>query len=248
VLPQDIRKKTLAAITAANEAYVTVICLLKGGTAKTTSAWFIALYYATELRVPTLLIDADPSSQSAYDWYKVAKAEGWHIPPTLTVVRHPFEDLAEHIRDKRRDYGAIIVDVGGDSAQLFHEAVTEANRVIMPVAPTRIERRRIAATLKEAARAAALNPRPVTAHLVMVKADSRTSLPARTEHELTQPDDGTEPLPLARTKIHAWLHYMEAFGEIPTELGEYTALIEELETDHHDEHDQHDDEEELADA
>jgi cellulose biosynthesis protein BcsQ len=42
--------------------------MLKGGTGKTTSAWFIALYYAVVLGLPTLLLDADPTSQSAYDW------------------------------------------------------------------------------------------------------------------------------------------------------------------------------------
>lgn len=35
--PQDIRKKILAAITAAKEAYVIVICLLKGTTGTSTA-------------------------------------------------------------------------------------------------------------------------------------------------------------------------------------------------------------------
>jgi cellulose biosynthesis protein BcsQ len=56
---------------------VIVVGMLKGGTGKTTSAWFIALYYAVVLGLPTLLLDADATSQSAYDWFKVATAEGF---------------------------------------------------------------------------------------------------------------------------------------------------------------------------
>jgi Mrp family chromosome partitioning ATPase len=43
------------------------------GIGKTTSAWFIALSYAVVLNLPTLLLDADATSQSAYDWFKVAQ-------------------------------------------------------------------------------------------------------------------------------------------------------------------------------
>ncbi len=28
--------------------------------------------------------------------------------------------------------------------------------------------------------------------------------------------------------IHSWVHYMEAFGEVPTELSEYAELMKEL--------------------
>ena len=105
----------------------------------------------------------------------------------------------------------------------------------MPVAPTKIERRKLIATFDEAERAAARNDRGVTAHVVLVKADDRTSLPARAKDKLLQPAQGEgigpdrdEPFPLAETVIHSWVHYMEAFGEIPTELSEYASLMKEL--------------------
>ncbi|MFJ7096263.1 ParA family protein [Streptomyces mirabilis] len=230
------RHKTLAAAAAdAWDAFVIVVAMLKGGTGKTTSAWFIALYYAVVLGLPTLLLDADATSQSAYDWFKVAKAEGFEIPDNLVVERYPFDDIAEYIRAKRAEFGAIVVDAGGGSAKLFHEAVTEANRLIVPVAPTKIERRKLVATFDEAERAAARNERDVTAHVVLVKADDRTSLPRAAKDRLLQPAQGEgigpdhdEPFPLAETVIHSWVHYMEAFGEIPTELSEYAALMKEL--------------------
>ncbi|MFP1624076.1 hypothetical protein ACLB9X_02395 [Streptomyces sp. 5K101] len=72
---ENTRIKTLAAATARTwDAFVIVVGMLKGGTGKTTSAWFIALYYAVVLNLPTLLLDADATSQSAYDWFKVAQA------------------------------------------------------------------------------------------------------------------------------------------------------------------------------
>ncbi|MFE7030017.1 ParA family protein [Streptomyces sp. NPDC057621] len=230
------RHKTLAKTTAdVWDAFVIVIGMLKGGTGKTTSAWFIALYYAIVLGLPTLLLDADATSQSAYDWFKVAASAGFEIPSNLVIERYPFDDIAEYIRDKRAEFAAIVIDVGGGSAKLFHEAVTEANRLIVPVAPTKIERRKLVATFDEAERAAARNTRGITAHVVMVKADDRTSLPRTAKDRLLQPEKGEgigpdrdEPFPLADTVIHAWVHYMEAFGEIPTDLSEYTALMKEL--------------------
>lgn len=78
-MSENTRTKTLAAASAW-DAFVIVVGMLKGGTGKTTSAWFIALYYAVVLDLPTLLLDADATSQSAYDWFKVAQAAGFEIP------------------------------------------------------------------------------------------------------------------------------------------------------------------------
>ncbi|MCA1217400.1 ParA family protein [Streptomyces sp. 8L] len=235
-MSENTRLKTLAAATAsAWDALVIVVGMLKGGAGKTTSAWFIALYYAVVLGLPTLLLDADISSQSAYDWFKVAQADGFEIPDNLVVERFPFDDVAEYIRANRGKFGAIVVDAGGGSARIFHEAVTEANLLLVPVAPAKIELRRLVATFNEAERAAARNEQGVTAHLVIVKADDRTSLPRNAKDKLLRPRKGEglgpdrdEPFPLAETTIHSWVHYMEAFGEIPTELTEYANLMKEL--------------------
>jgi hypothetical protein len=68
----------------------------------------------------------------------------------------------------------------------------------------------------------------------MVKADDRTSLPRNAKDKLLDPaksegigPDRDEAFPLAETTIHSWVHYMEAFGEIPTELSEYAELMKE---------------------
>jgi chromosome partitioning protein len=58
--------------------------------------------------------------------------------------------MGQNIRVKRAEFGAIVVDAGGGSARIFHEAVTEANLLLVPVAPTKIERRKLVATFEEA--------------------------------------------------------------------------------------------------
>ncbi|WP_406485747.1 hypothetical protein [Streptomyces phaeochromogenes] len=70
------RHKTLVKTTAhVWDAFVIVVGMLKGGTGKTTSAWFIALYYAVVLGLPTLLLDADATSQS--DALCETRSAGW---------------------------------------------------------------------------------------------------------------------------------------------------------------------------
>ncbi|WP_385624505.1 hypothetical protein PXH67_11025 [Streptomyces sp. P8-A8] len=78
------------------------------------------------------------------------------------VERYPFDDIAEYIRTKRAEFDAIVVAAGGGSAKLFHEAVTEANLLLVPVAPTKTERRKLVATFDEAEHAAARDERDVT--------------------------------------------------------------------------------------
>ncbi|WP_405893108.1 hypothetical protein OG272_10160 [Streptomyces sp. NBC_00104] len=70
---------------------------------------------------------------------------------------------------------------------------------------------------------------------MMVKADDRTSLPRTAKDKLLDPAEGEgigpdrdEPFPLAKTVNHSWVDYMQAFGEIPTELSEYAELMKEL--------------------
>ncbi|WP_030669526.1 P-loop NTPase family protein [Streptomyces cellulosae] len=237
---ENTRPKTLtAATTRAWDAFVIVVGMLRGGTGKTTSAWFIALYYAVVLRLPTLLVDADATSQSAYDWYTAAQAKGSEIPEHLVIERHPFDDIAEYIREKRAQYGAIVVDAGSGGgiggSRIFYETVAEANLLLVPVDPTKIERRKLMATFDEAERAAACNKRDVTAHILLVKADDHDSLPRNAKAKLLAPAEGEgigpdhdEPFPLAETVIHSRVHYRKAFGEIPTELSEYVELMEEL--------------------
>ncbi|MGC0405241.1 hypothetical protein RKD27_007885 [Streptomyces sp. SAI-126] len=67
--------------------FVLVVGILKDGTGKTTSAWFTALYHAVALNLPTLLLDADVTSQSAYDWFKVAQASA--LETRLLPGLHP---------------------------------------------------------------------------------------------------------------------------------------------------------------
>jgi chromosome partitioning protein len=151
------------------QGLVLVVGMLKGGVGKTTSAMFSALHYAEQGKDVTVL-DGDQTSQSAYDWGRLAKAAGDPLP--YEVVRFPFaDDIAAEARRLREANHVVIIDAGGGSAQYLEEACTEADVLLMPMAPTGADARRLAATLQSAERAAARNPRGLVAFVTLVRAE-----------------------------------------------------------------------------
>ncbi|MET7303588.1 ParA family protein [Embleya sp. NPDC005575] len=197
-----------------------VVGLLKGGTGKTTTAWFIALWYALQ-GYKVKLLDADPVSQTAYSWYVKARKRGYTVP--IEVERYPYADIATYIDTCLEDHDVVVVDVGGGSPDLLMDAVSRAQLVVLPVSPAEADEERVPATLQAAEAGAGRNPGQVLATIVLTKADHRTSLPAEARKELTDAN-----LPLAKTEISAWTHYIRAMGHIPSGLAEYEDLMIEL--------------------
>lgn len=208
--------------TPANQyCLVIVFGMLKGGTGKTTSAIFSALRFAEQGR-KVVVLDGDQTSQSAYDWWRLAKAAGQPLP--FEVVRFPFqEDIAEEIDRLRQESDVVIVDAGGGNSSYFEEACSQADVLLMPLAPTAAEARRIPATMQSAERAAARNPRGLTVYCVLVKADSRTSQPRRWRDQLVA--DGH---PLTDTNVGDLVLYSDAYGQMPTTVGAYEQLLAEV--------------------
>lgn len=201
---------------------VIVVGMLKGGSGKTTTAMFTALTYAQRGR-SVLVLDGDQTSQSAYDWSRLAADAGDPLP--FEVERYPFEDIAAHINTTRSQYDVIVVDAGGGSATYLEEAVTAADLLIIPTAPAAADTRRLAATLASATRGADRTTQPggVSAVMVMVRADHRTGQPAAWRQQLV--DDGHV---LATTTIRDLVLYSDAYGHTPTDAGEYPALLAEV--------------------
>ncbi len=201
---------------------VIVVGMLKGGSGKTTSAMFTALTYARRGR-RVVVLDGDQTSQSAYDWSKLAADAGDPLP--FEVERYPFEDVAKHIDECRGRYDVIIVDAGGGSATYLEEAVTAADLLLIPTAPAAADTRRLAATLASATRGADRNTRPegVSAVMVMVRADHRTGQPKDWRAQLDA--DGHT---LAVTDIRDLVLYSDAYGRTPVDAGEYPALLAEV--------------------
>jgi len=123
---------------------------LKGGTAKSTSAAYLAHAFAG-LGRSVIVVDADPQ-QSITEWAELAH---WTIP---TI------GLAEKTLHRRlpgivgRKYDVVIIDTPGVSPQnkaeaerapvgIVHSAMRAADLVVIPIGPTTMEARRIARTL-----------------------------------------------------------------------------------------------------
>jgi chromosome partitioning protein len=204
-------------------ALVIVIGMLKGGTGKTTTAIFTALHFAEAGRIVEVL-DGDQTSQSSFDWARLAAAAGEPLP--FDVTRFPFaDDVADEITARRGVRDVVIVDAGGGSAHFLEEACTAADALVMPLSPTGADARRLAATMQSAERAAARNRNPTGLYVccTLVKADRRTSQPRRWREQLNE-----DNAPLTDTVISDWVLYSDAYGHRPEHAGEYGQLIGEL--------------------
>jgi chromosome partitioning protein len=199
-----------------------VIGLLKGGTGKTTTAMFIALHYALQGK-KVIVLDGDQTSQSAYDWFKLATKRDEPLP--FEVERYPFQDeIAEHIADLRATYDVIVVDAGGGNSTYFEEAVSEADVLLTPLAPTEAEARRLPATLKSAKHAGERNRRGVLMLTTLVKARANTSEPADWRAKLIN-----DKMPLTDTYVPLQVLYSRAYGHLPAVVGVYADLVAEVE-------------------
>lgn len=187
---------------------------LKGGVSKTTSAMHLACGLARTGR--TLLVDADPQASSALDWSTVA---GEALP--FTVIPWAGPDLARRVRDVADDYAHIVIDTGGESDTILSQALLVTDELIVPVAPSLIELRRLPATFELAAKVDVISPVIARVLLCKVRSGTRSALDAREMLE-------SSGLPVMAAQIGLREMYSAAFGTGPADLGEYTAVLGEL--------------------
>ncbi|MFC9916326.1 ParA family protein [Streptomyces sp. NPDC127197] len=207
-------------------ARVFIIGFVKGGTAKSTSAFFIALYWAL-LGYKVLAIDADPKSQMLRQWAKKARERGYTMPFKVEVLD---VDLRDHVKEALEDYDVVVVDTGGGDPALLHDGATIADVVLMPFAPSEGEVWRIPGTWTTVATGAEQNPNGVVAAFFMVRADHRTRLPRkwREEVENDKDENGDPKYPLLQAEINQGVFYIEAIGHVPAEVGDYDDLMKEV--------------------
>jgi ATPases involved in chromosome partitioning len=191
---------------------------LKGGVAKTTTALFLATGLAHTGR--TLLVDADPLSQSATDWAGLALGAGVEFPATVVTLVNA-DTLGRQIEALARDYDHVVVDTGGEDERLFAAALMVTDELVVPVAPSPGELRRLPATFTVASRIDAVSP--ITARVLLVKVRSGTRAASDARELLEQ-----EGLPVMASAVSMWQHYSEAFGSVPDDLGEYADVLSEL--------------------
>jgi chromosome partitioning protein len=156
--------------------------MLKGGTGKTTSTIYLALYLAKMLGLRVCVIDTDDNSQTVDNWYKVRERKNPPEDVPFDLVTYDpkneegpdFDDVLEELSGS---YDVILVDVGGAGKETYWELSKTAHMLLLPMAPSGFETTRMPATLKQASRGGKQNPNRFKVFMVLVKCDNRTTLP-----------------------------------------------------------------------
>jgi chromosome partitioning protein len=112
---------------------ITVVGNLKGGSGKSTVAFNLAVWL-TRHHSQVKLYDFDPQ-KTLCDVIEVRSDEGFE--PEMTVEQ-PQGDLAAALREAAKD-SEVIVDVGTADMDAMRAAISVADRVVIPVAPSQAD-------------------------------------------------------------------------------------------------------------
>ncbi|APA95615.1 ParA family protein [Nocardia seriolae] len=209
---------------------------LKGGVGKTTSAFFLASYFATVHELRVLVIDADPLSQTGYSWYRRLQKAEVEIP--FELLAFPSRHVNDCITDNSENYDVIIVDAGGESADIFKAAVPVSDELVLVTSVSPSEVKRVPSTYRAAEEAAAENDRAIRVRVLMTKVPvtMKNGVNVSTEYRTPRGNLEDAGYDVFDACVSAWKWYREAAdGEVgdgaenPIEdLGEYHAVGEEL--------------------
>lgn len=192
---------------------------LKGGLGKSTTAWYLGTGLART--GSTLVVDADPASQSLFTWACRAIDAGQALPFTVQPWSTP--DLGRKLRAVAPDFDHIVVDTGGETTRLFEEAVKVTQNLIIPCAPNVAEIERLPATLEAASEAEMVLGEPITVRILLVRVDGRARDGADARTALMG-----RGWPVMGAMVRDSVEYSRAPGVIPTTLGDYGPVLDEL--------------------
>ncbi|MEU7763649.1 ParA family protein [Nocardia sp. NPDC049190] len=209
---------------------------LKGGVGKTTSSFFLASYFASVHELRVLVIDADPLSQTGYSWYRRLTKGDIEVP--FHLIAFPSRHVDDCITDNAAEYDVIIVDAGGESAEIFKAAIPESHELILLTSVSPSEVKRVPSTFKAAEEAAAGRDREIRVRVLMTKVPVtmkkgvNISTEYRTQRKYLE-DAGYD---VFESYLSSWKWYREAAdGEVgdgaenPIEdLAEYRQVGDEL--------------------
>lgn len=186
----------------------------KGGTAKSTTAVFLACLLAKRGR--TLIVDSDPQG-SLLSWSEEA---GDDFP--AAVVAWPTRDLAKRVREVAGDYDSIVIDTGRaptDDDPILRQALMASDVLITPFAPSLMDVRELGRVLGMVEELEPLHH--VEVHLLMTRVRAGTN-------SARQAREGLANLPLFTAQIGHREMYANAWGTVIQDFGEYQYVMEEL--------------------
>ncbi|MFJ4652728.1 ParA family protein [Nocardia sp. NPDC088792] len=218
------------------EPLVVTLGNLKGGVGKTTSAFFLASYFTTVHELRVLVIDADPLSQTGYSWYRRLLKANVTVP--FELIAFPSRHVHDCITDNAGKYDVIIVDAGGESADIFKAAVPSSDELLLVTSVSPSEVKRVPSTYRAAEEAAAESDKAIRVRVLMTKVPvtMKNGVNVSTEYRSQRGNLEDAGYDVFEAYVSAWKWYREAAdGEVgdgaenPLEdLGEYRQVGEEL--------------------
>lgn len=189
---------------------------LKGGTAKSTSAMFLAA--ALSRRGRTLVVDCDPQG-SALTWAEAAEEDGGEMG--FNVVSIPTRDVKKRVDRLAGDYEYVVLDTPPTDLDIVRAALHAADVALVAISPSDMDINRFRPTLELVAEVESLSDLDYRVLLTMVRRISREGRDARVAMESLD-------LPVLKTEIPFLSVYRSAFGETIEDLGDYGRVADEL--------------------
>ncbi|WP_431963902.1 ParA family protein [Nocardia sp. bgisy134] len=209
---------------------------LKGGVGKTTSAFFLASYFARVHELRVLVIDADPLSQTGYSWYRRLLKGQVAVP--FELIAFPSRHVDDCIHDNAHKFDVVIVDAGGESAEIFKAAIPVSDELLLLTSVSPSEVKRVPSTYQAAAEAAAGHDREIRVRVLMTKVPvtMKNGVNVSTEYRTQRGNLEDAGYDVFGAYLSAWKWYREAAdGEVGegaenpiADLGEYQQVGDEL--------------------
>lgn len=193
---------------------------LKGGSAKSTTALFLALALARHSDERVLLVDTDERNGTSFEWSEFA-GDDW--PSQITVVYWPVSTVSKRIRESGHT-GHVVIDTGperSDSGVILRQALTVTDHLVLPLTASPAEASRIQPTLEVAAEVGI--SRPLELNVLFTRVTQGTV--SLREARAALVDEGLNVLP---SDVPFKQMYSQAFGTVPDDLGVYPQVLAEI--------------------
>jgi chromosome partitioning protein len=189
---------------------------LKGGTAKTTSAVFLAAACSRAGR--TLLVDCDPQG-SALAWAEDAEHDGGEMG--FNVVSLPTRDVHKRVGKLAVDYEYVVLDTPPGEMSITRAALLAVDVAVVAMNPSVMDMSRFRPTLELIAEVESLVD---LAYRILFTRVRRITREGRNARQVM----GELDLPVMHSEVPLLSFYADAFGNVVADLGDYADVADEL--------------------